>query len=297
MNDRRNRTRVKNRTVAYIFAGLVHAAIIVALLVNFTSKPKVIHAADAEKVSTIAARAVDEKQVQDQLNKIKKLESDKKLKEQKDLDRLKKLKQQRELEQQRIVDLKKENKEKTAENEKLEEQRKVIALKKAQEEAKRKQQAEKRKKDAQVERERLAKVAADKLQRVKTEQAEAEQRLREQLAAEEAFFAEQQAMERTTTLLQKHMAMIIAKVESVRRVAPHFEIWRQTDVVIKVSPSGVVESVRTIKSSNSKEYDEAVETAVYQASPLPLPDQNAEPDANSQFVKGFELVFKHPSAR
>jgi colicin import membrane protein len=290
MNDRRNRTRVKNRTVAYIFAGLVHGAIIVAVLVNFTSEREVIHAADADKISTIAARAVDEKQVQDQLNKIKKLERDKKLKEQRDLDRLRKLKQQRELEQKRIVDLKKENKEKKAENNKLEEQRKVIALKKAQEEAK-------RKKDAEVERKRQTKIAADKLRRKQDERAEAEQRLRDQIAAEEAFFAEQQAMERTTTLLQKHMAMIIAKVESVRRVAPHFEIWRQTDVAIKVSPSGVVESVRTIKSSNSREYDEAVETAVYQASPLPLPDQNAEPDANSEFVKGFELEFKHPSAR
>lgn len=272
MNDRRNRTRVKNRTVAYIFAGLVHGAIIVAVLVNFTSEREVIVAADADKISTIAARAVDEKQVQDQLNKIKKLDSDKKLKEQKDLDRLKKLKRQRELEQKRIVDLKKENKEKKAENAELEEQRKVIALKKAQEQAK-------RKKDADVERKRQTKIAADKLKRQQDERAEAEQRLREQIAAEEAFFAEQQALERTTTLLQRYSALIKAKVDGLRSIPPGTERWRVAKVNIKVSPLGKVLSTRIVESSGSERYDRSVESAILLASPLPMP--NPEEDAQS----------------
>ena len=66
-------------------------------------------------------------------------------------------------------------------------------------------------------------------------------------------------------------ARIEKAIQAVWRVAPGTEDWREAKVNIKLTPRGEVESVRIVNSSGLPAFDKSAVTAVYQASPLPLP--------------------------
>lgn len=294
MSERRSRISSKNRTVAYLAAGLVHAAIIGALVFNFASKPKPIEAAFADKVDVVKATTVDESDIQAQQDKLKREEREKQRKKEQDRKRLEQLKKQSELEKKKIEDLKKTQEREKQKAEKLEAERKAIALKKQQEEAKRKQE--------EIERKRREKLAAEKreqelkrqeeLDRIAREERELEalRQMQERIAAEEAFMAEQRAKERATTLLGKYTALIKEKVSRYRTISPDFERWRTTTMNVKLSSSGDVLSVHIVKSSGSQRYDRSVETAIYQASPLPIPAAAEDPGVNRQF-QNLNIIF------
>ncbi len=110
MSDRRERNKTKNRAVAYIAAGVVHAAIIAALLINFTSKSDTIEAVYAEKIDVVTANTVDESQIKKAQDRLKKKDIDKKKKTEKEKRDLEKLKKQAKLEKQRLADLQEERK-------------------------------------------------------------------------------------------------------------------------------------------------------------------------------------------
>ena len=292
MSERR-KASAKNKTIAYIAAALIHIVIIGAMLVNFSTKHKKVEAVDADEIAeTIKATTIDESQIKDQQKKLKDAERERQRKKELERQRLERLKKETEQEQQKIEDLKKKQEleqEKAAE---LEKQRKEIALKKKQEEEKRKKEEEKRKKleaERKKEEARQKKLAEEKrlkeLERIEqeTRELEAQRRLNESLAAEEAFLAEQRAKQRATTLMGKYSALIKEKVGRYRTIAPDFESWRVTKVNVKLSPSGDVKSVRIINSSGNVRYDRSVETAIYQASPLPIPSFVEDPEVNEQF--------------
>ncbi|NND00741.1 MAG: cell envelope integrity protein TolA [Gammaproteobacteria bacterium] len=283
MNDRRHRRRSKNRIVAYVAAGLVHAVIIGALLVNFTGKPKTVDASFAEKVDVVKATTVDESEIKKQQDKLKQEERDKKRREEEDRKKLEQLKQQSELEKKRIQDLQQQQKVEREKAAELEQQRKAIALKKQREDEKRKREAleEKRKKE-QAAKEKQRQEEQERIKREQQER-EAQQRMDQLLAEEEAFQAEQKAKERATTLLGKYTALIVEKVKRYRTVSPDFERWRTATMNVKLSPSGDVLSVRIVKSSGNVRYDRSVETAIYQASPLPIPSEAEDPAVNKLF--------------
>jgi len=291
MSERRKIGVKKNRAIAYTAAGLVHALIIGAMVFNFTSKHDSIDAVYADKVEKIVqATTIDESLIKQQQKKLKDADDAKKKRERLDRERLEKLKKDAAKEEQAIEDLKKKQeveKEKTAE---LEKERKAIALKKQQELEKEKQAAEKRKRDAK-ERDRKEKLAAKKKQqrleqqereRLEAEEKEflASQEMNRMLAEEEAMVA---ASQRATTLRAKYAALIQDKVRRYRTISPDFERWRTTTVNVKLSSSGEVQSVRTIKSSGNVRYDRSVETAIYQASPLPIPSVAEDSEVNKVF--------------
>ena len=291
MRERKKIGVKKNRVIAYTAAGLVHALIIGAMVFNFTSKHDSIDAVYAEKVEDVVkATTIDESQIKQQQKKLKDADDAKKKRERLDRERLEKLKKDAAKEEQAIEDLKKKQeveKEKTAE---LEKERKAIALKKQQELEKEKQAAEKRKRDAK-ERDRKEKLAAKKKQqrleqqereRLEAEEKEflASQEMNRMLAEEEAMLA---ASQRATTLRAKYAALIQDKVRRYRTISPDFERWRTTTVNVKLSSSGEVQSVRTIKSSGNVRYDRSVETAIYQASPLPIPSIAEDSEVNKVF--------------
>ena len=291
MSERRKIGVKKNRAIAYTAAGLVHALIIGAMVFNFTSKHDSIDAVYADKVEKIVqATTIDESLIKQQQKKLKDADDAKKKRERLDRERLEKLKKDAAKEEQAIEDLKKKQeveKEKTAE---LEKERKAIALKKQQELEKEKQAAEKRKREAK-ERDRKEKLAAKKKQqrleqqereRLEAEEKEflASQEMNRMLAEEEAMVA---ASQRATTLRAKYAALIQDKVRRYRTISPDFERWRTTTVNVKLSSSGEVQSVRTIKSSGNVRYDRSVETAIYQASPLPIPSVAEDSEVNKVF--------------
>jgi colicin import membrane protein len=308
MSERRIQGAKRNKTIAYIGAALVHVLILGAMVFNFTSKHESIDAAYAEKVDVVKATTIDESQIKKQQDKLKKADAAKKRREAQERKRLEDLRKKSADEEKQIEDLKKQQKLEKEKTKELELERKEIALKKQQELEKAKKDKEKRARDAK-ERKRKEKLAADKkkkereqqeeLERIETEEREllAAQDMQRLIDEEEAMLASQVAEQRTVTAIQKYFALIGRRIGSVRTVDPSFEIWRKSTVDIKVSPSGDVQYVRTIESSGSKRYDDSVESAVYKASPLPMPDIRELPEANRRLSsESFEFEVKHPSA-
>lgn len=306
MSNRRERENTRNKTIAYVAAGLVHAIIIGALLVNFNSKPKAVDAAYAEKVDVVKATTVDESQIKQQQEKLQADERERVRTKEAERKRLEKLREQTKVEQEHIKDLKIQQQREQEKAAELERQRKVIALQKQKEEqqrAKEEQQRAKelaeRKRKEELERQRKleAQRQRDEAERIAEEQRaiETQRMLEESLAAEAAFKAEREAQQRTTTLIAKYTALIKQKVAAVRTIDPDFERWRVTEVNIKLSPFGAVTDVRIVKSSGSERYDRSVETAILNASPLPIPDLTLDPDAN-QLLRDITASFPMPGA-
>jgi colicin import membrane protein len=275
MSDRRNRIRSKNRTMAYIAAGTVHALIIAGMVLNFTSDPKIIDGAYADKVDVVKAALVEDTQIKKRKEKIESDELEKRLQKQRDLERIAKNK----------LDAAKKTKDEALAQAK----RKAIELKKSKDLAKQKkdkQEKDQKEKD-QKENDRKEKLEREKAEaerlRREEQELEAQRQLNESIAAEEAFIAQQRAKQRATTLAAKYTALIIEKVERLQSVAPGTELWRTTTVNVKLSSSGDVQSVRVVKSSGDERYDRSVETAIYQASPLPIPSAAEDPGVSRAF--------------
>jgi colicin import membrane protein len=247
--------------MAYIAAGTVHALIIAGMVLNFTSEPEAIDGAYAEKVDVVKAALVDDTQIKERKKKIENDEIEKKLQKQRDLERI---------EKKKLDDAKKI---------KYEAKLKAIELKKSKDLAK-------KKKDKQ-EKDQKAKIARDKAEaerlRLEQQELEAQRQLNESIAAEEAFIADRRAKERATTLTAKYIALIKEKVIRFRSVAPGTERWRTTKVNVKLSSFGEVRSVDVVTSSGDKRYDRSVETAIYQASPLPIPSAAEDSGVNEKF--------------
>lgn len=295
MNARRNRQSAKNKTLAYIAAGLVHAAIIAALIFNFTSSPESIDAQYAEKVDVVKATTVNESDIQKQQNEIKQREREARAEKKRKERELERLKQQSEEETQRIEDLKEQQQIEQDKAEELEQQRKEIALNRKREEEKQKEEALKRKKQAEArkrkEREeakkRAAELAAQKkeLDRMRREEEEmrARRELSERLAREEAMEADRRAKQRVTSLQSKYAALIKEKVYPKITISPDFSPSLSSQMNVKLSSSGDVRVVRLIQSSGNSAYDRAVETAIYASSPLPIPSEAENSEVHRQF--------------
>ncbi|MBX2847848.1 MAG: TonB family protein [Acidiferrobacterales bacterium] len=299
MSQRGKRSRRSNKAVAYIAAGLVHVAILGALFVNITrEKPEVIEAANADKVDVVRATTVDQAELKKHQELLKQQDSEKERQKELEQQRIKELQAKAEQEKQKIEDLKKQQEQEKEKAAELQKEREALALKRKEEEEQREKELAEQKKKEDEEAERKKKLAEEQkrkeelAQQLKEQQnAEMQKQLQEQLAAEEAFLAEQISKERTTTLVSKHMALIGQQIKAALRLDPGTESWRKSLVNIKVSPSGDVQSVRTIESSGSLQYDRAVETAVFKASPLPIPDAEANPQVNRQFLD-FDFIVK-----
>lgn len=301
MLERRKRRSAKNRTVAYIAAGIVHLGILGALFVNFTDDTDSIEADFAEKVDTIKATTVDESAIKQQEDKLKQKDREQRLKKQREERELKELQSQREQEKKRIEDLQNQQQQEREKTQQLEQQRKAIALKKQQEEEKRRQElAEQKKRDElaakrraeqlkkRQEQERLAeqeRVRKQEQERIRREEQEllAQQEMNRLLAEEEAIQNARIAQQRATTLRAKYAALIRQKVQPKINLSPDFSRSLTARINVRVTPDGQVRSARTIRSSGNPAYDKAVETAIYAATPLPIPTPQEDPQVHREF--------------
>jgi len=310
MSKRQRKVGVTNKMVAYIAAGVVHAAIIGAMLFNFTSKPKtVIEAFDADKVDIMNATTIEESQIKDQQDLLKKKEAEKKRREEQEKKRLEDLQKQAKDEKKKIEELKEQQREEKEKAQELEAERKKIALekkeedkKRAKEEAERKKKEAERKKKEEAEKERKEKVAREKKaadDKKRAEDEAAKKRLDDLLAEEEQRVSAQNtdriAKERTATISSKYAALIREAVNQKRTISPDFERWRVAEINIKLSPRGDVLGVRTVKSSGSSRYDRDAETAIRKASPLPIPSEQEDAQAH-QIFRDVTLKFSMPGA-
>ena len=284
MSDRRKAGN-KNRVMAYIAAAVVHLLLIGAFLFNFSDdEPReTINAFEAEKLDTVKASVIDESQIKDQQEKLKKAERERQRKtldkKKRQLDELKKIQQQTDQEQQKVVDLQDKQK---LEQQNLERQREAIALKKKKDQEQRKKdQKIAKKKAVNIKKYPNAEVVAEE-ERDLRERQRVNKLVAEEDAERQQREADRRAKERTTTVMSQYSAKIEQAIKSKWRVAPGTESWRVAKINIKLSPDGRVLKVVVINSSGSQDYDRSLETAVLQASPLPFP--TVEEDASAHQI-------------
>ncbi len=297
MSERRKKGANTSKMIAYIGAGLLHALIIGVLLFNITFKDdsERVDAFDAEKIDIVKARAVDEDQLQKTRDEIRKKEQAKKRQREREEKRLRDLKKKADREKKRLAELEKQKK--AAEEA---ERQRVIALNKKKQ--KEKELAEKKRKEQeQREAEKKRKEKAERDAEAERRRRESEELTKRLLAEEEqrrAAAEQRAAAERTTTAQSRAVARIGIKISQAFRVDPSLPKNLVSVVSIKVSPSGEVESVRTIESSGDASFDRSGERAVLLASPLPIPTEEEDLVARARFLEQeFEFELFHPFAR
>lgn len=125
----------------------------------------------------------------------------------------------------------------------------------------------------------------DLTQRMADEAAASEARVAKQAAAVAAAGKRQTELE---SIIGKHRDLISAKVRGNTRLPDNLTGNPVVRCLVKLLPTGEVQSVRVTQSSGNVAYDEAVVRAIEKSSPLPLPSDR---DARAAFVP--ELSFVH----
>jgi colicin import membrane protein len=146
--------------------------------------------------------------------------------------------------------------------------------------ARAKQLAEQKKRELlrQMEEEELTRRMAD-------EEAASTARLARQAEARAAAGKRQAEV---ASVVGQYRDQISAKVRGNTRLPDNLVGNPEVRCLVKLLPTGEVQSVRVTKSSGNAAYDEAVVRAIEKSSPLPLP---ADRDARAAFVP--ELSFVH----
>ena len=164
-------------------------------------------------------------------------------------------------------------------------QEKAAQEKAAQEKAAREKAAQE-KAAAQRKRDLLRQMEEeDTIRRMADEEAANQARLLKQAEAKAAAGARQSEVAR---LVGQHRDLISAKVRGNTRLPDNLTGNPEVRCLVRLLPTGEVQSVRVTRSSGNPAYDEAVKRAIEKSSPLPLP---ADRDARAEFVP--ELSFVH----
>lgn len=294
----------------------------IAKLKAVAQKKDQAKAAELAKLKTEVEKAKQQRQKEEQaikdLKKQKQLEAKQQQKEnrkkqQQLAEELKKREQQQKKKQQQLAEeLKKQQQQiaklkaeaKKAEDEK---RQKIADAKKAADEAQKAKQAKEDAIKQQQEAAEQARIAKEKAEKAK-EDAKREKQIalanaakarQAQIDAENLRIAEEtERKKRYQRKLDRARSIYDAKVlqalnNAWRRLKGASYIKNPKCVVyftMKPDGSVITSSVRTIKSSGDKRYDDSVTAAVKAASPLPIP---SDPELYSEF-KEYEITFEPP---
>jgi len=146
--------------------------------------------------------------------------------------------------------------------------------------AREQQQAEQKK------RELLRQMEEEDLMRRMADEEAASTARQAQLADARAAASKRQA--EVASVVGQYRDLISAKVRGNTRVPPNLTGKPEVRCLVKLLPTGEVQSVRVTQSSGNAAYDEAVKRGIEKSSPLPLPSDR---DARAAFVP--ELSFVH----
>lgn len=257
-----NRPRLPGRYRAFVYAVLVHIAVVGLLIIGFRFSGGDLPLPKGKPVQAVAVEDPEKRKQEDE----KKRQAEDKRKQDE-------ARKQEEAERQRAEQARKAEAERKAEEKRrLVQKQKEEAEKKRQVEAKRKQeeeQAERRKKE-EAER-RLA----------------AEESLKQQIAAEERASAEAARAARAASAADKYKALIRQKVSRNWNRPAGTKTGLKCTVRVRLVPGGEVLQATVVRSSGDAVFDRSVENAVYKAAPLPLP-----PDADLfDYFREIEFLF------
>lgn len=223
----------------------------------------------------VDAVSVSEKQVTEEINRIKteklkqqqaRLQQQRKLEQQ-----AQKAKEQRIAEEKRLAKIKRQAKraERKRRQQQLAEKRRLAKIKKAQQQEKRrlaklKKEQDELNKKRELERKKQQQIAAEKK--------------RQQLAMEkQQRLAKQQKI---NGLVNKYKALIVNSIGQNWILPENVDKSASCQFEIKIAPGGTVLNVKLTRSSGSPILDRSAQTAIYKASPLPVP---SDPDAFTIF--------------
>ena len=286
---------IRENPRAVMYAVLMHLILLALLVFSLDWTPKVSHPPGIKV--PIEAQLVDQRQL-DAVEERKQAEQQR-IEEAR---RQAELAEQRKVEAQRKAEQEAKQKVEQAARQKVEAERKrkaeLEAKKKAELEAKQKaEQAAKQKAAAEAkkkaEAEAKKKAAAEAKQKAaaeakrKAEEAqrrEAEQALQSQLAAEQAGIE----AARVQGVVAEYIGYIQERIQRSWLRPPGSPAGLSCVVQVGLIPGGEVARVQIVRSSGDPVFDRSVESAVYKASPLPLP-----PDAALfKHFRDLRLIFK-----
>jgi colicin import membrane protein len=286
---------IRENPRAVMYAVLMHLILLALLVFSLDWTPKISHPPGIKV--PIEAQLIDQRQL-DAVEERKQAEQQRIEEARREAERA----EQRKVEAQRKAEQEAKQKAEQAARQKVEAERKrtaeLEAKKKAELEAKQKaEQAAKQKAAAEAkkkaEAEAKKKAAAEAKQKAaaeakrKAEEAqrrEAEQALQSQLAAEQAGIE----AARVQGVVAEYIGYIQERIQRSWLRPPGSPAGLSCVVQVGLIPGGEVARVQIVRSSGDPVFDRSVESAVYKASPLPLP-----PDAALfKHFRDLRLIFK-----
>ena len=294
----------------FFYAVLVHMLLLAVLVFSLDWEAMVKPGAERKK-APVQAVVVDASKLDSEIQRQKQLEEKKQHEEQEKLKRLeqraREAEQKRKQEEERITELKRKQEE-GVRRKKQEVKKQAEAKKKAEAEKKRKVELAAKKK-AEAEKKRKAELAAKKkVEQEKKRKAEAERKRKQEAqrkaeAERKRKAAEQEmqarlAAEQERMAAQRHSAMqsmineygqyIKERVQRSWIRPPGSSSTLSCTVEVRLIPSGEVIDAQIVRSSGNAAFDRSVESAVFKASPLPVPP---DPEVMEQF-RSLRFEFK-----
>lgn len=261
------RPRLPGRYRAFVYAVLVHVALVGLLIIGFRFSGGEL---PLPKGKPVQAVAVEDPQKRKQEEEDKKQQVEDKRKEEE-------ARKREQAERLRAEQARKDEEARRAEEQRKQAQKqKDEADKKRQAEAKRKHEEEQRKAEA----ERRKKDEAER-------RLAAEESLKQQIAAEERARTEAARAARAASAMDKYTALIQQKVIRNWNRPMGARSGLKCTVRVRLAPGGGVLQATVVRSSGDPVFDRSVENAVYKAEPLPLP---AEADLFDYF-REIEFLF------
>ena len=248
-----------------IWAVIVHVLAFVAIGISFKSSDPKISAVKQEKI--IEAVAIDERKIEEEVNKLKKADNRKKREQKRLQTKAKKAKNDRRKEEKKLRALKKKQKEQERinKNKRIQENKRLAAF-----ENKRKEQ-ERQEQEAQDKLNKLEKERQDKQAIL-----EKEEQQRQAIIAQKKRAAEQKkraAYEQSE--VSKYKGLIRSQITRNWIFPASYQKGMKCKILVRLIPSGDVVSVRVVQSSGNSAFDRSVEMAVNKASPLPVPNSSS----------------------
>jgi colicin import membrane protein len=289
----------------FFYAVLVHLLLLAVLVFSLDWETTVKPGAERKK-APLQAVVVDASKLDAEIRRQKQLEEKKQREEQEKLERLeqraRELEEKSKQEEKRIADLKRKQ-EQDARRKKEEVKKQAEAKKKAETEKKRKAELaakkkveEEKKRKVEIERKRKAEEkrkaeAEHKRKEEAKRKAEVERKRKEEDARRKAAAQERMAAQRHSamqSMINEYGQYIKQKVQRSWIRPPGSSSALSCTVEVRLIPSGEVIDTQIVRSSGNAAFDRSVESAVFKASPLPVPP---DPEVMEQF-RSLRFEFK-----
>lgn len=287
---------------AFTAALLFHLSLLIFFLADASTQHPVLaleshqkspqhtaHKPSSSKERVIQARSVDQQEVMTAVNRIQQERLEKQQAEERRQVELKKqaelARQQRIQEERHLQKIKQEaNQLETIRQQKIAEENKRLQALERKKEQEKKQLAEIKKQQRALQKKRDEQAAAQQAEQLaqkrKQEALEKAERERKRLAAIEQAARVAQINERIAGEVDKYKALIIQAISREWILPDQVDGQLSSQFRIRLAPNGVVLEVHLMRSSGDPVLDRSAQSAIYKASPLPVPN---DPDAFNQF--------------